>query len=125
MVNPVEVVERYQQATARGDFKTARTLVHDDLSFHGPFDRFNRPEPLFAALQMLRTIVERADVKKVFVDGSDVCVLYDLVTNTVGTELIAEWYKVKDNKISHIRALFDARPFAPMFANREKAQRAG
>jgi hypothetical protein len=53
----------------------------------------------------------------VFVDGDDVCVLYDMVTNTpVGTALIVEWHKLKDDKIAAITAVFDARPFAPMFA---------
>jgi hypothetical protein len=53
--------------------------------------------------------------KKIFVDGNDVCLLYDMVTNTpVGTAFIAEWYHVKDNKIGSLRIVFDARPFAAL-----------
>ena len=55
-----------------------------------------------------------------FVDGNDLCVLYNMVTNTPsGTAFIAEWYQVKDGKITYVRAVFDARPFAAMFGGYE------
>jgi hypothetical protein len=56
------------------------------------------------------------NILKVFDDGSDVCLFCDLVTKTMGTSFVAEWYKVKDGKITSVRAVFDARPFAAMFA---------
>ena len=60
--------------------------------------------------------IQRIDLKKVFVDGDDVCVLYEMVTNTpAGTAFIAEWYQVKGGKIAALRAVFDARPFAALF----------
>jgi hypothetical protein len=47
-------------------------------------------------------------------DGDDVCLIYDLVTNTpAGTAPVAEWFRVRDGKIAQIRVFFDARPFAP------------
>ncbi|MCI4330811.1 MAG: hypothetical protein L3K19_03050 [Thermoplasmata archaeon] len=61
-------------------------------------------------------MVERVDIRHVFVDGKDVCMWYDLVTSTpAGTALVAEWHHVQDDKIQSITVLFDARPFAPMF----------
>jgi ketosteroid isomerase-like protein len=60
-----------------------------------------------------------ARLQKVFVHGNDVCVIYDLVTNTpAGTAPTAEWYHVRDGKISAVRVFFDARPFTPMFEQR-------
>jgi hypothetical protein len=32
-----------------------------------------------------------------------------------GTAFIAEWHRVKGDKIAAIRVVFDARPFAAMF----------
>ena len=56
-------------------------------------------------------------MKKIFADCNDVFVLHDMVTNTpAGTALVCEWYQVKGDKISSVRTLFDARPFAAMFA---------
>jgi hypothetical protein len=50
-----------------------------------------------------------------FVDGDDVCMFYDLVTNSpAGTALVAEWHHVSGGKIDRIRVVFDARPFAPL-----------
>jgi hypothetical protein len=58
-----------------------------------------------------------ADLKQIFADGDDVCVVYDMVTNTpAGTAFIAEWFKVKGENIAAIRVVFDACPFAAMFA---------
>ena len=116
MSNAKEIVLGYQKALGSGDMTAARLFLHDDLSFVGPFDTFHRPEPYLEALDKLHHIVVRVEPKRMFVDGDDVCILYDMVTNTpAGTAFICEWYRVRGDKIASIRALFDARPFAPMF----------
>lgn len=111
-----EIIQSYQTALGTGDFDTARTFMRDDMSFQGPFDTFTTADDYLGALKQLATIIERIDLKKVFVDGDDVCVLYDMVTKTpAGTAFIAEWYQVQGGKIAALRAVFDARPFAPLF----------
>jgi hypothetical protein len=116
MANASKIVGDYQTAIGKGDFTNARKLLHDTLSFYGPIDTFSSPEPYLESLEKLHHIVQRIDVKHVFADGNDVCVLYDMVTNTpAGTAFIAEWYQVKGDKIAEIRVVFDARPFAAMF----------
>jgi ketosteroid isomerase-like protein len=116
MNKAVEIVQAFKQSLAKGDVASARKLLRDDLQFRGPIDAFDRPEPYLEALQKLHPIVERVDVKKLFVDGDDVCMLYDMVTRTpAGTAFIAEWMHVKDGQIASIRTVFDARPFAAMF----------
>jgi hypothetical protein len=116
MGQAAEVVQSFKQALSKGDVAAARKLLHDDLSFRGPIDAFDRPEPYLEALAKLHPIVERIDMKKLFVDGNDVCMLYDMVTKTpAGTAFIAEWMKVEGGKIASIRTVFDARPFAAMF----------
>jgi predicted SnoaL-like aldol condensation-catalyzing enzyme len=117
MANASKIVSDYQQALSKGDFAAARKFLHDHLSFHGPIETFNSAEPYLESLKKLHHIIQRIDLKKTFADGNDVCVLYDMVTNTpAGTAFIAEWYQVKGEKIAEIRVVFDARPFAAMFA---------
>lgn len=117
MSNPLDVVQQFQQAIGKGDFTAARQLLQDNLSFRGPIDTFQKPEPYLEALKKLQPIIQRIDGLKIFADGNDVCVLYDLVTNTpIGTAFVCEWYQVKGHKISSVRTVFDARPFAEMFA---------
>ena len=117
MANPINVVQQFQQAIGNGDFTAARTMLQNNLSFRGPMDTFEKPEPYLEALKRLHPIIKAIDMLKTFADGQDVCVLYDMVTNTpIGTAFVCEWYQVKGDKISSVRTLFDARPFAAMFA---------
>ena len=117
MAHPLNVIQQFQQALGKGDFTAARQLLHDSLSFRGPIDTFQKPEPYLEALKRLQPIIQRIEILKIFADGNDVCVLSDMVTNTpIGTAFICEWYQVKGDRISSVRVVFDARPFAAMFA---------
>jgi limonene-1,2-epoxide hydrolase len=116
MTTALHVIQQFQQALGKGDFTAARHLLHHNLSFRGPLDTFHKPEPYLEALKKLHPIIQRIDSLKMFADGNDVCVLYDMVTNTpIGTAFVCEWYQVKGDKISSVRIVFDARPFAAMF----------
>jgi SnoaL-like domain len=108
--------EGYFDAWTSGDFGTARSLVHDDLTFRGPFETFERADDFFESLRRVGGgLLKRADKKKVFVEGSDVCVIYDFVTDTpVGTSPTVEWYRVRDGQIAEIQVVFDTRPFAAL-----------
>jgi len=49
------------------------------------------------------------EVKKMFVDGQDVCLLYDL--NMSGKIVFGcGWYQVEEGKIRSLRVVFDPRP---------------
>ncbi len=111
-----EVVNGFQGALGQGDFAAARRLLGDNLSFQGPFDTFSTPDPYLEALKKLRPIVKGVKVHKLFIDGNDACLLYDMETNTpAGTAFICEWYHVRGDKIGAVRVVFDARSFALMF----------
>lgn len=113
------IADRFFKSWTKGDFDTARSLVHDDVSFAGPIDRFDNADAYIGSLRGLAQIVKAAEEQKVFVDGNDVCIIYDLVTNTpAGSSPTVEWYHMRDGKISAVRVFFDARPFAPMFEQR-------
>jgi len=116
---PRAIADKFFKAWTTGDFDTARSLLHDNVSFAGPIDTFDNADAYVGALRGLAQIVKTAEEQKVFADGNDVCVIYDLVTNTpAGVSPTAEWYHVRDGKISAVRVFFDARPFAPMFERR-------
>jgi ketosteroid isomerase-like protein len=112
--SPKDVVDRFLSAWSSKDFSTARALLQDNLSFKGPFDSFDTADDYMRAITQLAAIVTGVETRKVFVDGQDVCVIYDLVTATpAGTAPVAEWHQVRGDRIATIRAYFDARPFAP------------
>lgn len=116
MTNAKEIVQGYQAKLAEGDWAGARKFMADDLDFVGPFESFHQPEPFLESLKRVHDSVERVDPKHFFVDGDDVCFLYEMVTSTpAATTFICEWYRVGGGKIRSIRVVFDPRPFAAMF----------
>ncbi len=59
------------------------------------------------ALRRLGPILRRNDVKQVVVDGSNVCVIYDFVTDTaVGAVPSVEWLVVEAGRIRSVRLIF-------------------
>jgi ketosteroid isomerase-like protein len=119
MADAAQVAEDFFAAWTGKDFDRARTLLHDDLAFTGPIDTFDDADAYLRAIRGLSQIVTGAVRRKVFVDGDDVCVIYDLKTGPVPSAPTAEWYRVRDGRIASIQVFFDARPFAPLFEGRE------
>jgi ketosteroid isomerase-like protein len=112
------VAEAFFAAWTSGDFERARSLAHDDLAFEGPIDSFDNADSYLASLQQLSQIVTGVEVQKVFADGDDACVIYDLQTAPVPRSRTCEWYRVRDGKVAAVSVVFDARPFAPLFESR-------
>src|SRR5437660_898083 len=69
MTKAKDIVMAYQKALGKGDMAGARTYLHDDLSFVGPFESFQRPEPYLEALGKLHHIVERVEPRRTFLVG--------------------------------------------------------
>ena len=111
-----EIVHQFYAALEKQDYGALRALLHDNLSFRGPIDRFDEAESYLEAIKKLAPITERIDELKMFTDDTDVCVLYDLVTKTpAGTAFVSEWFRIDGDKIAAIRVVFDARPFVALF----------
>jgi ketosteroid isomerase-like protein len=115
MADAAAVAEQYFDAWTGKDFDRARGLMADDLEFEGPLETFSDADSLLASLKQLSGIVTGADKQRVFADGDEACVIYDLKTAPVPNARTCEWYKLRDGKIVSISVMFDARPFAPLF----------
>jgi hypothetical protein len=87
----------------------------DNVSFEGPIDSFGDADSYLASLRQLSGIVTGTKKHKVFVDGDDVCVIYDLKTAQVPVSRTYEWYRLRDGKIAEVSVVFDAHPSAPLF----------
>lgn len=112
MASNAEIAERFLHAWSSGDIAAARSLCHDDLHFLGPIEEWHTAGDHLEALRGVATVVARIDLRRTFVDGDDVVMIYDLVTDTpVGTSRIAEWKTIRDGRIAEIRAYFDSHPW--------------
>ena len=106
-----DIVMSYINALDNQDYDSARNRLGDNVLVKGPAgEAFRSPDEFISMMQRQRG---KYEIKKVFVDGDDVCVLYDFITKTV-TAFFASWYNVKDGKIISIQTVFDPRPFAAM-----------
>jgi len=106
-----DIVDRYFRALGVRDFAAARAFLADDLRFEGPIDRFDRADDFMKEISGLYGMVKGVDHQATIADGEEVAVFYILDTS-VAKAPVAEWHTVRGGKIAHIRAYFDARPFA-------------
>ncbi len=119
MESPSEVALKYFEHWSRKDYQESARYLDDNLSFKGPIDTFNNAKDYLNAISRLGPIVTEVRKKRTFVDGKDVCIVYELVTNTpAGTVPCAEWIHADNGKVKAIQVFFDARPFAAMFAHK-------
>ena len=104
-----EAVMSYIKALDDRDYAAARNYLGNNVRVKGPGgETFRSPDEFLKMMEQQRG---KYDIKKVFVDGSDVCLLYDFITPQV-TTFFCSWYQVKNGKISSIQTVFDSRAFA-------------
>jgi len=115
MSKPADVVAQFYGALQREDFAAAREHLSEPFSFVGWFDRFDEPDAYIDALRKLRGFLVKIDVHKLFVDGDDVCVLYDAHTARGEATLVAAWFRLRDGRIAAVRVVCDPRPFAEVW----------
>ncbi len=111
--DPRTAVTSYFDAWGSNDFATMRSALRDDLQFAGPIDTFDNADAHQQAIQGLSQMKDDVVIHKIWVDGPDVLVWYDLHTKVAEPAPVAEWYRVEDGLVTAIKVVFDARPFAP------------
>ena len=109
-----QVALEYIEACGRKDYDTVSRLLSPSLTFVGPGNALTGAAPYLAVLQRLGPVWSRSDVKRVFVDGDEVVVIYDFVTDTpAGAVPIVEWLRVEDGQIASVILFFDRVTFKP------------
>ncbi|HLK89623.1 MAG TPA: nuclear transport factor 2 family protein [Polyangia bacterium] len=102
----------YLEAVAKHQYDKVEGLLVPDLRFRGPVMARSSAADFVGALKSLAAIHVRNDVKRVFVDGDQVCVIYDFVTDTTAGALPAvEWLQFEGDRISSIDLYYDRLPW--------------
>jgi hypothetical protein len=102
----------YLDAVAKQEFNRVEELLAPDLQFRGPAMARSSAQDLIAALKRLAAIHVRNDVRRIFVDGDDVCVIYDFVTDTTAGALpTIEWLHFDGARIRSIDLYYDRLPW--------------
>ena len=102
----------YLDSVARQEYDALAGLLAPDLHFRGPAMERNSAGDFIAALKRLGAIHLRNDVRRVFVDGDDVCIIYDFVTDTsAGALPTIEWLRFDGARIRSIDLFYDRLPW--------------
>src|SRR5258706_282997 len=113
------LVTQYLTAFYAGDFDRARATVAQDFSFQGPFLQVQGRDAFFAGAQGLQPIVRGHRLLRQWVDGDEVCSIYDVTFETpkgTGSVPMSEWHTVRDGRLAAARVLFDAAAFRALLA---------
>jgi len=109
---PQNLALEYLAAVGNKDYAKLEQLLAPDLRFQGPVMSRSSAADFMSALKRLSAIHVRNDVKRVFADGSEVCVIYDFVTDTAAGALSTiEWLRFEDGRIRSINLYYDQLPW--------------
>ena len=104
-------------AWTSGDMDATRALLADGVRFVGPLGQTMGADEYLAGVGRLAEIVTGVDQHEVIADGDDVCIVYDLLTDTTAGPIpCAGWYQVRDGKVTWVRVFFDPRPLLEALA---------
>jgi len=121
--DPRHIALSYIEACGAKNYSAVAPLLAPNITFVCPGNSLTGAEPYLAVLRQLGPVWLRSDVKKVFADGPDVCVIYDFVTDSpAGSVPIVEWLRIEGGLITSIDLFFDRVSFKP--ASEELARRA-
>ncbi len=106
-----KVALAYLDAVAKKDLERIESLVASDVRFVGPATTLTGTRELLAAFRRISAVHVRSDIKRVFSDGDEVCVIYDFVTDTAGALPTVEWMRVEGGRIRSINLFYDQVPW--------------
>ncbi len=101
-----EIVLLFIKALNNEDFKTARNYADEGVRFEGVLGSRDGADVYFKDMEQMKL---KYDIKKVFVEGNDVCLFYDVRISGISV-FSCGWYLVENDKIRSIKVLFDPRP---------------
>jgi len=105
------------EAWSSGDLETTRSLLADDVTFSGPLGQTKGADAYVRGVSKMAETVTGVELKKLIVEGDDVCIMYDVFSNTAGPLPTVGWYHFSaDEKIDSVRAYFDPRPLTETHA---------
>lgn len=110
-MNNSEIALAYLDAVGKKRLHELDAIVAPEVRFVGPAMTMTGRADLVAALQRISAVHVRNDVKRVFADGNEVCVIYDLVTDMFGALPTIEWLKIESGRIQSINLYYDQVPW--------------
>lgn len=112
-----ETFRAYLDRFSTGDIDGAAELLSDDFRFHGPMLQAEGKAAFLQGASGLRPIVRGNRMLHQWVDGEEVCSVYDFEIETPagsGSITMAEWATVREGKLESARVIFDTAAMAAL-----------
>jgi hypothetical protein len=112
------LVRAYFSAISQRDFAQLQSFL-DPASFRyvSPTRVFNSATAYIADVARIETILKRIELRHMFREGDEVCVIYDFLSTLPELERVrvAAWFHIASGKIDQIEVFFDAHPYLSFF----------
>jgi hypothetical protein len=106
--DPRELVTSYIQAVGERRLEGLPPLLEPDAAFTLGDNTIRGRDAFVGAFRRLLPIIERNDIRHLFVDGDEACVVYDFVTSTpVGPVLSVEHLRLRNGHIAASTLVFE------------------
>lgn len=103
-----ELVTSYIQAVGERRLEDLQPLLEPDVAFTLGDHTVRGRDAFVGSLRRLLPIIERNDIRHLFVDGDEACVVYDFVTSTpVGAVLSVEHLRLSNGRIASSTLVFE------------------
>ncbi|GJL79931.1 MAG: hypothetical protein NPINA01_29200 [Nitrospinaceae bacterium] len=110
-MEPIQLALKFMDIFFPGEnLEKLRPLLADDFSFSGPFYQFDSAEDYIKSIEVDPPKEFQYKIIRSFEDDSSACLIYEFIKPGVSTPM-AQWFEVKDGKISRILLIFDAGAF--------------
>lgn len=116
--DPRSIVAGFLAAESARDYALARTFLADQGFYYAsPISVFRSADDYIQYLSFASGIVQERLVRKVFVDGGDVChfITYRIQISEKQSVEVAHWARVREGRIERIEMLFDASNYRQLF----------
>jgi ketosteroid isomerase-like protein len=116
--DPLSIVDAYFAAETARDYEAMRGLLADEgFHFRSPIASFDRANDFVRHAAVSGGIIIDKQVRKVFVDGADVChiLTYRIQISEKQSVEVVHWSQVREGRIRRIEAVFDASAYRELF----------
>ncbi|MDE3113723.1 MAG: nuclear transport factor 2 family protein [Chloroflexota bacterium] len=102
------LISAYIQAVGERRLEALPQMLEPDAEFTLGDNTLRGRDAFVGAFRRLLPVIERNDIRHLFVDGDKACVVYDFVTNTrVGAVLSVEYITLRNGRIASSTLVFE------------------
>jgi len=103
-----QLITSYIDAVGEARFDDVRPMLDPDAEFIVGDTKLHGADAFIGGFRRLAPIIKRNEIRRIFVDGDEACVIYDFVTDTpVGPVVSIEYLTFKNERIASSLLVFE------------------